>query len=217
MKENKLLRVGPAAKILGIHTQTLRLWTRQGKITCQTMGPQGQRRYQEEVVLAFAKELYGLKEEPIPSRTAVLYLRVSGSQGQETSLVSQENELRAQAELASVQIVTVIKDRSSGLNERRTGLLRCLTLLKNQEAQELWVTHGDRLARFGLDWLRTLIEAYGAKLVILNQKETLAPEEELMADFMALIASFSGRLYGQRSAALRRKLLLAAQTQIDQE
>jgi excisionase family DNA binding protein len=217
MKETKLLRVGQAARILGIHNQTLRLWTQQGKITCQTMGPQGQRRYREDLVQAFARKLYGSKDGLSLPRTAILYLRVSGSQGQETSLVSQEAELRVQAELESVQVITVVKDRSSGLNERRTGLLRALALLENQQAQELWVTHGDRLARFGLDWLRTLIEAYGAKLVILNQKETLAPEEELMADFMALIASFSGRLYGQRSAALRRKLLVTAQSRIEQE
>jgi predicted site-specific integrase-resolvase len=158
------------------------------------MGTQGQRRYREEVVLAFARDLYGMPEEPTPTRTAVLYLRVSGSQGQETSLATQEAEMRALAQQESVQVVATIKDKASGLNERRTGLLRSLTMLKNEEAQELWVTHGDRLARFGLDWLRTLIESYGAKLVILHAKETMAPEEELMADFMALIASFSGRL-----------------------
>jgi excisionase family DNA binding protein len=217
MKETRLLRVGQAAKILGIHVQTLRVWTRQGKIACQTMGTQGQRRYREDVVLAFARELYGTEAEDAPGRSAILYLRVSGPQGQETSLASQETELRAQAQLESVQVIAVIKDHGSGLNERRTGLLRSLALLKEQQAQELWVTHGDRLARFGLDWLRALIDAYGAKLVILHHKETMAPQEELMADFMALIASFSGRLYGQRSAALRRKLLADAQIRIDNE
>jgi len=132
-------------------------------------------------------------------------------------LATQEAELRALAQQESVQVVAVIKDKASGLNERRVGLLRSLAMLKNKESQELWVTHGDRLARFGMDWLNTLISSYGAKLVVLHAKETMAPEEELMADFMALIASFSGRMYGQRSAALRRKLLDAAGARIHAE
>jgi predicted site-specific integrase-resolvase len=214
MKEERLLRVGRAASLIGIHPQTLRSWTRQGRIGVLVMGPRQERRYRESDVLAFAAGLYGMPE---PERQAVLYLRVSGSNGQESSLVSQEAELRARAEQEGVQVIAVAKDRASGLNEKRTGLSRALSLLAKGEGNEIWVTHADRLARFGVDWLRALVESHDGQLVILHTKETSAPEEELMADFMALIASFSGRLYGQRSAALRRQLLAAADSRIADE
>jgi predicted site-specific integrase-resolvase len=59
-----------------------------------------------------------------------------------------------------------------------------------------------------------LFESYGVSVHVLHDADEAgesAPEQELMADFMALIASFSGRLYGQRSAAAKRRLLARAQ------
>ena len=206
--------VAQAARMLGLHPQTLRRFTNKGRIACSFLetGGRHDRRYSQAEIDRFAKEIY---REPPTARRAILYLRVSGSTGQETSLATQEAELRAACVQDGVEVSAVYEDRASGLNERRVGLLKVFKALSTKEAEEVRVTHADRLARFGVDWLRTLIEAYGAKLVILHHKETIAPQEELMADFMALIASFSGRLYGQRSAALRRKLLAAAQVRIN--
>ena len=211
MDKPKLLRVGPAAQMLGIHPQTLRLWTRQGRIACRYMGVRAERRYTEDDVLRLSAQVYGETETATTRRRAVLYVRVSGSTGQESSLSAQEEELRAACERDGAEAVAVVKDRASGLNERRVGLLRAISMVADDKADEIRVTHADRLARFGVDWLRSLIEAHGGTLVIEHGKSTAAPTDELLADFMALVASFSGRLYGQRSAALRRKLLATAQ------
>ena len=217
-KTPQLFPVGKAAKMLGIHPQTLRRLTINGRITCsflKTVSGRLDRRYSQAEIDRLAKEMYQKKSKS--QRRAVLYLRVSGQTGQETSLASQEVELRSACASDGVEVVAVFKDRASGLNERRVGLLKVFKALSTGQAEEVRVTHADRLARFGVDWLRTLIESYGATLTILHTKETVAPEEELLADFMALIASFSGRVYGQRSAASRRQLLNVAQERISQE
>ena len=217
-KTPQLFPVGKAAKMLGIHPQTLRRLTIDGRITCsflKTVSGRLDRRYSQAEIDRLTQELY--LKKPKSQRRAVLYLRVAGQTGQEPSLTSQEAELRAACAVAGVEVVAVFKDCASGLNERRVGLLKALKALSTGDATEIRVTHADRLGRFGVDWLRTLIESYGASLIILHPKETVAPEEELLADFMALIASFSGRVYGQRSAALRRKLLTVARARIDQE
>jgi len=41
------------------------------------------------------------------------------------------------------------------------------------------------------------------KLIILMDEEDLTPQQELVTDMMALVTSFSGRVYGLRTAALR--------------
>ncbi len=51
------------------------------------------------------------------------------------------------------------------------------------------------------------MESYGVTLVVVNTKANSSAEDELVADFVALVASFSGRIYGQRSAAAKAKLL----------
>jgi putative resolvase len=54
-----------------------------------------------------------------------------------------------------------------------------------------------------VDLLQRILEDYGVKLIILMEEVDLTPQEELVTDMMALIASFSGRVYGLRAAALR--------------
>jgi predicted site-specific integrase-resolvase len=48
-------------------------------------------------------------------------------------------------------------------------------------------------------------------LEVLHDECEQSVEQELMDDFMSLIACFSRRVYGQRSAAARRRLLQEAQ------
>ena len=52
-------------------------------------------------------------------------------------------------------------------------------------------------------------------LTILEQGEEKTPEQELTDDLLALIASFSGRLYGMRSH--KQQALLACAKQVMQE
>jgi predicted site-specific integrase-resolvase len=137
-----------------------------------------------------------------------LYVRVSGSTGQETSLVAQERELReAVGDAANIR---VFLDRASGLNERRRGLSRLRRGVAKGAFAEVWVTHEDRLARFGVDFLRAEFAAHGVELRVLHEQGDASPEQELLNDFMSLLASFSGRVYGQRSAAAKRRLVEAA-------
>ncbi|SCF15476.1 Resolvase, N terminal domain [Micromonospora viridifaciens] len=132
-----------------------------------------------------------------------LYVRVSGSGGQESSLEAQERELRA---TSTGEIVKVFRDRSSGLREDRPGLNALLRAVADGSVTVVRVTHEDRLARFGVGWLRHLLAIHGATLEVLHPKK-LGGREELVEDFVSVVAMFAGRLYGMRSAENRRRLL----------
>lgn len=82
-----------------------------------------------------------------------------------------------------------------------------LDLVASGTVREVRVTHEDRLARFGVEFLRRMFAAHGCELVVLHENKSASPHDELLADFMALVASFSGRLYGMRSSEARRRLL----------
>jgi predicted site-specific integrase-resolvase len=68
------------------------------------------------------------------------------------------------------------------------------------------VTHEDQLARFGVGWLRRLLAVHGVTVEVLHPKAQ-SGREELLEDFVSLVTTFAGRLYGMRSAAARRRLL----------
>ena len=194
-----LLRLGPAAEYIGVHPVTLRRWADEGRVAVTWVGRE--RRFDSALLDAFV----GRVEAERPRREA-LYVRVSGAAGRETSLVAQEAELRA---TAAAEVVAVFKDKASGLRENRPGLSRLLKGAAAGEFTVVRVTHRDRLARFGAEWLSALLARDGVTVEVLHAKGSAAGVEELMGDFMSLVATFAGRMYGMRSREAKRRLLAA--------
>lgn len=69
------------------------------------------------------------------------------------------------------------------------------------------ITNKDRLTRFGFSYLEELLTVYGAEVVVLDSADTREPHAVLMEDFMALLASFSGKFYRLRGWEQQRKLI----------
>jgi len=65
------------------------------------------------------------------------------------------------------------------------------------EISKLLIAHKDRLVRFGFDYFEHLAITNGCEIVIVNQ-DSLSPQQEMVEDLMAIIHTFSCRLYGLR-------------------
>ncbi len=61
----------------------------------------------------------------------------------------------------------------------------------------LIIAHKDRLCRFGFEYFQHFTESHGCNLIVMNQSES-SPDQELTKDLMAVIHTFSCRLYGLR-------------------
>lgn len=199
-----LLRLKAAAEVLGVHPVTLRRWADEGRVP--VVRPGRERRFRTEELERFM----GLAPRAVPRREA-LYVRVSGTTGQESSLAAQEAELRA---TSTGEVVGVFRDRASGLREHRPGLDRVLAMARAGQISVVRVTHEDRLARFGSAWLRQLLERDGVLLEVAHPKGSGGGLEELLEDFTALVATFAGRMYGIRSKEAQRRLLVQAQQKV---
>src|SRR5919108_2969382 len=197
----ELLCMSKAAKCLGIHPMTLRQWAVDGKIPFSWVGRE--RRFSLVDVENMKRGSDLATSRP---RREVLYVRVSGSSGQESSLAAQEEELRAASTGEVVKVVKVVEDRGSGLRENRPGLNRVLAMVSDGSVTVVRVMHEDRLARFGVGWLKRLFAVYGVTVEVLHPSR-LGGRDELLEDFVSLVTTFAGRLYGMRSAENRRRLL----------
>ena len=51
----KLIRIGEAARLLGVSDETLRNWERKGLIAPYRVGPRKERRYEEAYILRLRK------------------------------------------------------------------------------------------------------------------------------------------------------------------
>jgi putative resolvase len=189
-REPKLLRVGVAAYELGLHPFTVRRWIKQGKIQAVRIG------LEARIPRSEIERLRGSTDE----RLLVLYGRVSG-QGQKDELRLQLERLQGWAKTERLGRKTlVLSDIGSGLSATRKQFSRLLKMVCEDRVGEVAVTDGDRLTRFGQEYLETLFDSFGVTLTILEPQTPEKPaEQELTDDLLAIIASFSGRLFGMRS------------------
>jgi len=201
--EPKLLRVSRAAHELGLHPFTVRKWIKAGKIQAIRVGNEAR------VPRSEIERLAGKTD----GRLLVLYGRVSG-QGQKRDLETQLERLQAWAATERKGKPTmVLSDIGSGLSATRRHLQRLLRLVREDQVSEIVVTYPDRLTRFGQEFLEVLFESFGVTLTVLDPREDKTAEQELTDDMLALLASFSGRLYGMRSHK-QKELLKCAQAVI---
>jgi putative resolvase len=202
--EPKLLRVSKAAHELGLHPLTVRKWIKAGKIQAIRVGNEAR------VPRSEIERLTGLTD----GRLIVLYGRVSG-QGQKSDLETQLERLQAWATTERKGKPTLtLSDIGSGLSATRRHLQRLLRLVREDQVAEIVVTYPDRLTRFGQEYLEVLFESFGVTFTVLDPGENKTVEQELTDDMLALLASFSGRLYGMRSHK-QKELLKCAQAVIN--
>ncbi|WP_298508172.1 MerR family DNA-binding transcriptional regulator, partial [uncultured Ruminobacter sp.] len=87
---NKIISIGQAAKLLGVHVQTLRNWEKSGKLKPDSISPGGTRRYNSDTIMRISgKELPQIEKD---DRVTIAYARVS-SQDQKEDLKRQAQVL----------------------------------------------------------------------------------------------------------------------------
>jgi putative resolvase len=99
-----------------------------------------------------------------------------------------------------LEIYNIYKDVGSGLNIKRKGVWRLLQDAKKDKFSLVLITYKDRLTRFGYNYLTQYLSEFNVKVRYLNELDEISPESELIEDLVAIIHSFSGKLYGLRSA-----------------
>ena len=185
---SKQYSIGEFAKRLGRSPQTIRRWEREGKLVAKRH-PSGHRYFDEADVRLM---LGGAPRE----RDVVVYCRVS-SAGQKDDLASQVQAMETYCLGAGIAVDEWIQEIGGGMNFKRKRFLGLVDRIQRGEVRLLLVAHKDRLMRFGFDLLAHLADENGCKIVVVNQ-ESLSPEQEMVEDLLAIVHTFSCRLYGMR-------------------
>lgn len=196
-----MLSISQAAQLLGAHPQRLRAWEKRGLITPVRL-PSGVRRYP----LREIERILGMAGAPAEAAGAVLYARVSTKkQADAGNLERQLERLRVYARERGYRVVAEHADVASGLNQKRRGLDRVLRMAERGECRKLLIEYPDRLARFGYAFLERHLRHCGVEVDITFGIEPDDGHVELARDLLALVTSFSARLYGARGGrAIRR-------------
>ncbi len=191
-----------ASKIIGVHQRTLYLWEKKGLIEVIRTGGK-MRLYNVE---KYVKENETIKEninnnsiddynelDKLKNKLNICYVRVSSN--------SQKDDMKRQKEMMVKMYPkhTIIEDIGSGLNLNKRGIKKIITLAIEGKINELVVAYRDRLTRFGFELIEELINKYSkGKIIIMNEKEHIEPEEELVKDVMSIMNVYVAKMNGLR-------------------
>lgn len=183
------------AKELGISYKTAWRWWKAGKL------PHPAR--QTETGLVIVDYVPAAVPTQTHSNQVAIYSRVSSSENRD-NLDRQAERLVQYSTAKGYQVVKVVKEVGSGLNDNRQKLEQ---LLIDGGYEILVVEHKDRLARFGVNYIDVLLKKLGVKLEIVNLADN--GKDELMQDLVAILTSFAARLYGQRRAKRKTEKIIS--------
>lgn len=144
-----------------------------------------------------------INEDTNPYKLNVcIYARVSSSENKD-NLERQKQRLISYCNAKGYKVSYIVTEIGSGLNDERKKLEK---ILLDKSINLIVVEHKDRLARFGLNYIKKLLELDNRKIEIINPQ--LNDEDDLMQDFVSIITSFVSRLYGRRrSKRLTEKII----------
>jgi len=191
----KLLTIKKCEEIYGISRMSLINYEKKGLIT-HVRTPGGIRRYRVEDI----EQILGIiRKENNNDRKTILYARVS-TRKQEEYLKNQVKRLEEYAKLNNWNY-EIIQEIASGVNENRRGLEKLLNMVERGEVERVVIEHPDRLARFGFNYLKKFLSAFGVKLIIINENnEEKIKTIELAEDLVAIVTSFAAKIYGKRGS-----------------
>ena len=142
---NRYIKIGEAARILGVSIQTLRRWEKSGQIVCDKRSNGGTRYYDIDRLLGSSKKEASL---------TYAYARVS-SHDQKEDLLKQKASLSAYCS-SHGWTYEILSDLGSGMNYKKKGLKALIDAILHRKIKRLVIAHKDRLLRFGSELVFTL-------------------------------------------------------------
>jgi len=132
-----------------------------------------------------------------PQDLIVVYCRVS-RRGQQDDRKRQVAAMEAYDPGAGVAVDEWRSEIGGGLHCKRKAFLSLREHIAKREIAHRQVAHRDQLTRFGFDGCGNFVQQHGCTITVVN-RESLSPQEEMVEDPMAVVPTFSCRLYGLRS------------------
>lgn len=172
---SRFIKIGEAAKILGVSIQTLRRWEETGYLV-PNRRTQGKTRYYD-IDLLIGNKIHD-------TNLTLAYARVSSH--------DQKEDLERQAKVLASYCTRqgwnfqVVQDLGSGMNYQKKGLKTLINMIIEKKISRLVLTHKDRLLRFGAELIFALCEAKQIEVVIINKGDEVSFEEELAQDVLEI-------------------------------
>lgn len=200
ISKNDLLKkyysTGEVAELLGVVPMTVIRWDKVGKIKFGRTDT-NRRVISKEDLIDFLKEQKIYIDLPDKNKMDIVYAMVSTKRQVENGDLDRQ-VLSIIEQVQDLSNPLILKEQGSGLNANRKKLHKLLELVMENKVNRIFVTHKERLSRFGYELIETICKKYDVDIIILNEKQEKPLKQELAEDMMMLLASFNNKLYCSR-------------------
>jgi len=140
------------------------------------------------------------------SNVVSVYCRVSShEQKTKGDLERQKLRLLEYCSEKKYQVETIYEEVGSGMSGTRRKLNSLFNQVIEGNISKVVVEYKDRLTRFNFEVVETLLKGFGVGIECVEKSLPKTFEAELVEDMLTLVASFSAKIYGRRSAERRKK------------
>lgn len=190
----ELISIGKFAKMVGVTPTTLRRMHDTGELVPYHVTKGGTRYYSTEQLKMFSPDTE-------QSKKVVGYCRVS-TPAQKDDLETQIANVKSYMYAKGYQF-EIIEDIGSGINYKKKGLQKLISMISNREISKIVVLYKDRLIRFGFELIEYLCSINNIEIEIIDNT-THSKEQELTDDLIQIITVFTNKLYGRRSKKTKK-------------
>lgn len=181
---------GEVADLFQVSTKTIQKWDNKGILKFER-SPTNRRVLPKEALIEYLKSKNMFYEDEPLSKRDVIYARVS-SYGQ-----PKQNDLDRQVDYilsnrADLKNVLILKEVKSSLDSKRKKLLKLIDMILNDEVNRIFITHKERLTRFGFEYIEAICNHHDVEIIVMQpEQDNKSVEQELEKDIKRLLATLN--------------------------
>ena len=181
---------GEVADLFQVSTKTIQKWDNKGILKFER-SPTNRRVLPKETLIEYLKSKNMFYEDEPLSKRDVIYARVS-SYGQ-----PKKNDLDRQVDYilsnrADLKNVLILKEVKSSLDSKRKKLLKLIDMILNDEVNRIFITHKERLTRFGFEYIEAICNHHDVEIIVMqSEQDNKSVEQELEKDIKRLLATLN--------------------------
>ena len=181
---------GEVADLFQVSTKTIQKWDNKDILKFER-SPTNRRVLSKETLIEYLKSKNMFYEDETLSKRDVIYARVS-TYGQQ-----KQGELDSQVDYilstrADLKNILIFKEVKSSLDSKRKKLLKLIDMILNDEVNRIFITHKERLTRFGFEYIEAICNHHDVEIIVIqSEQDNKLVEQELEKDIKSLLATLN--------------------------
>lgn len=181
---------GEVADLFQVSTKTIQKWDNKGILKFER-SPTNRRVLPKEILIEYLKSKNMFYEDEILSKRDVIYARVSTYRKQKQGVLDRQVD-SILSNRADLKNVLILKEVKSSLDSKRKKLLKLIDMILNDEVNRIFITHKERLTRFGFEYIEAICNHHNVEIVVIqSEQDNKSVEQELAEDIKSLLATLN--------------------------